>query len=40
MWTGYSDIYDVFYVKTAVITVGDIIEHFKNFPFFICSSIF
>lgn len=34
MWTGYSDIYDVFYVKTVVITVGDIIEHFKNFPFF------
>lgn len=34
MWTGYSDIYDVFNVKTAVITVGDIIEHFKNFPFY------
>lgn len=34
MWSGYSDIYDVFYVKTAVITVGDIMEHFeKNFYF-------
>lgn len=35
MWTGYSDIYDVFYVKKVVITVGDIIiTHFKNFFFF------
>lgn len=34
MWSGYSYIYDVFYVKTAVITVGDIMEHFeKNFYF-------
>lgn len=34
MWSGYSDIYDVFYVKTTVITVGDIMEHFeKNFYF-------
>lgn len=38
MWTGYSDIYDVFYVKKVVITVGDIITHFKNFFFFLYAA--
>lgn len=40
MWTGYSDIYDVFYVKKVVITVGDIITHFKNFFFLHAAAFF
>lgn len=40
MWTGYSDIYDVFYVKKVVITVGDIITHFKNFFFLHAAASF
>lgn len=40
MWTGYSDIYDVFYVKKVIITVGDIITHFKNFLFLYAAASF
>lgn len=36
----YSDIYDVFYVKKVVITVGDIITHFKNFFFLYAAASF
>lgn len=39
MWSGYSYIYDVFYVKTAVITVGDIMEHFENNFYFLYEAV-
>lgn len=39
MWSGYSDIYDVFYVKTAVIPVGDIMEHFEKIFYFLYEAV-